>query len=176
MVSKEAALKFKMNVAKKTSAPVKDKIKLGKSSVDYLASVAPKPKKTVFKVSKKNWKNIPKYKDKSLKGVPKFVALDVPVPAAVIPRSYLKTVEVPRVEFEELDPWNQVVILLNKCNEAVIKKKLDYAEFNYSKLQPFYERLDDNDKRSVFYKIQELHVGIVKLRMNKVKKLILATY
>src|SRR3989339_743135 len=138
MVSKEAALKFKMNVEKKTSASVKDSIKLSKSSVDYLASVALKSKKTVFKVSKKNLKNIPKYKDKSLKGIPKFVALDVPAPVPVAPRIYLKTVEVPKVEFEELDPWNQVVLLLNRCNEAVIKKKLDYAEFYYSKIQPFY--------------------------------------
>ena len=178
MISKDAVSKFQQKFMKNSSVPVKDLIKLNKSSVDYLAGVAPKPKKfmkSVIKVSRKKLKNIPEYKEKQLKKVPKFIEIEVPVPKDVSPRTYLRTVEVPKVDFDEIDPWVKIIELLNKCDNAVLKNKLDFAEIYYGQIQPFYEQLEDNDKRFVFFKIKELQESIIELRMDRVKQLILIT-
>ncbi len=77
---------------------------------------------------------------------------------------------------EEIDPWNKVVELLNKCSSAILRKNLDFGEIYYEQIKPFYDKLDMNDKKIVFFKIRELQERIFELRMKRVRKLLRAIY
>lgn len=82
--------------------------------------------------------------------------------------------EIPLADFDEMDPWTRVVELLDKCDNAVLNKNLDFAEIYYEQVKPFYERLNSNDQRFVFFKVKELQENIIVLRMKKVRKILRA--
>ena len=92
--------------------------------------------------------------------------------------SFLKPEEKRQIAIESVprppvvQPWEQVVGVLQKCYRCVQRRNYAFAEIYYEELRPFYVKLTPPQQQLVYPYLVELQQVLVMARFKKVKALL----
>jgi len=73
-------------------------------------------------------------------------------------------------EKKSVDPWKQTLLVLKKCQRAVAKGSLDYAEIYYEELKPLFLKLTPDQKEVVYGQLKELQQRMAMIKFKQLSK------